>query len=235
MHFEQGCTVGSASTSILYVWSCSRIGFKIPSLFLMILCIWRGNNTRVIMQMYADVFNHTEPYQQACCCSLPSLFSLYSIPGLRLFVTDAVAHKMCTCWTMELPSSTNTDLIIFFISPHFILLYTVGNGCCCWFFPCVRIDRSEKIHPLHSCIQYVSLKTRQRDRNWHCLGFLSLLNLCIICLIGSSRLSVKKRVNVSGWISAGFCCLACWPGYCEPGSAAPVWFSSCSLHNVIPM
>lgn len=60
------------------------------------------------------------------------------------------------------------------------------------------------------------------------LHLLLLLTLCIIC---SFTLSVKKRVNVSVWISPGIRCLECWPGYCEHGSAAPVWFPSCSLHN----
>lgn len=57
---------------------------------------------------------------------------------------------------------------------------------------------------------------------------LLLLTLCIIC---SFRLSVKKRVNVSEWMSPGIRCFECWPGYCELGSAAPVWFPACSLHN----
>lgn len=55
-----------------------------------------------------------------------------------------------------------------------------------------------------------------------------MLTPCIMC---SFTLSVKKRVNVSLSISREICCSACWPEYCEHGSAAPVWFPSCLLHN----
>lgn len=79
---------------------------------------------------------------------------------------------------------------------------TSASNMCHW-----KLDRKGVIIPLHSSL---------------------LLTPCIIC---SFTLGVKKRVNVSVWISSGICCLACWPEYCKLACAAPVWFPSCSLHN----
>lgn len=94
-------------------------------------------------------------------------------------------------------------------------------------FPCGKRIKDCQIHKCVSLPNTFHWKLR-RETAIIPLRLLMRLTLCVIC---SFRLSVKKRVNVSVWISLGIGCLECWPGYCDTGLEHLFDSSSCSLHN----
>lgn len=92
-------------------------------------------------------------------------------------------------------------------------------------FPC---GKKKKDYQIYKCVSLPNMFHWKLRRETAIIPLRLLMRLCIIC---SFRLSVKKRVNVSVWISLGIDCLECWPGYCDTGLEHLFDSSSCSLHN----